>query len=205
MEFGRIPNKMTNFQCFQKRVFDILAAFAGLIVLWPVILVSWIIAARDTGASGFYVQTRVGRNAQPFKVIKLRTMKVNQSGGTITTKNDARITPWGAFFRKWKIDELPQLWNVLWGQMSFVGPRPDVPGYLDKLEGEDRVIWSLRPGITGPASIKYKDEEGILADVDDPKRYNDAVIWPDKVAINKEYISNWSLFRDVKYILETVL
>lgn len=195
---------MTKFQGFQKRSFDVVASAGGLLVLWPVILVTWIIARRDTGASGFYVQERLGRNAQPFKVVKLRTMRADMDGGTITAANDTRITPWGAFFRRWKLDELPQLWNVLKGDMSFVGPRPDVAGYLDGLTGDDQALWRVRPGITGPASIKYKDEEEILASKDNPIEFNDTVIWPDKVRINIEYLNNWSLLKDFKYILKTV-
>ncbi len=122
----------------------------------------------------------------------------------VTTSNDRRITKSGAFFRRTKIDELPQLFNVLIGDMSFVGPRPDVPGYADRLEGEARAILELRPGITGPASLKYKNEEEILAQQKDPKMYNDTVIWPDKVAINLEYIQNWSFKKDMEYIFQTI-
>jgi lipopolysaccharide/colanic/teichoic acid biosynthesis glycosyltransferase len=125
-------------------------------------------------------------------------------GSTVTTANDKRITKSGRFFRKYKIDELPQLINVLKGDMSFVGPRPDVPGYADKLEGEDRIILSIKPGITGPASLKYKNEEEILASEKNPKEYNDKIIWPDKVKINKEYIKNWSLKKDIEYIIKTI-
>lgn len=122
----------------------------------------------------------------------------------LATDNLSAITRSGAFFRKYKLDELPQLFNVLIGDMSIVGPRPDVPGYADTLAGNDRVILALRPGITGPASIKYKNEETMLAAVDDPRAYNDRIIWPDKVRINKEYIRNYSLWRDIKYILQTI-
>ena len=123
---------------------------------------------------------------------------------TVTTANDMRITKSGKFFRDSKIDELPQLFNVLFGSMSFVGPRPDVEGYADKLKGEDRAILTIRPGITGPASIKYKNEEEILAEQANPKEYNDQVIWPDKVAINLQYIKEWSLKKDIQYIIKTV-
>ena len=195
---------MTWFQKLQKRGFDIFASLGGLIVLWPVILITWWIARRDTHSTGFFKQERMGRNAKPFKVVKLRTMRAGEQGGTITAKNDARITPWGAFFRQWKLDELPQLWNVLKGEMSFVGPRPDVPGYLDQLTGSDKVLWALRPGITGPASLKYKDEEEILANVENTKVYNDTVIWPDKVKINIAYLDDWSLIQDINFILKTI-
>ena len=139
-----------------------------------------------------------------FKVVKLRTMRP-ENGTTVTTANDARITAMGQRLRRWKLDELPQLWNVLIGDMSFVGPRPDVPGFLDKLTGEDRALLTLRPGITGPASLKYRDEEQILAQVGEPERYNAEVIWPDKVRINLEYLRSWSLGKDLGFIIKTVL
>lgn len=194
---------MTMTQAFIKRTFDVVAAALGLFVLWPVILVTWALAARDTGASGFFRQVRVGRNGRLFKVVKLRTMYA-VGGTTVTTANDIRITPLGARFRRWKLDELPQLWNVLLGDMSFVGPRPDVPGYLDRLQGADRAILTLRPGITGPATLKYRDEEAILASVPDPEAHNATVIWPDKVRINLDYLRHWSLAGDLRYILQTV-
>ena len=122
----------------------------------------------------------------------------------ITQKNDVRITISGGIFRKTKIDELPQLWNVLIGQMSFVGPRPDVKGYADKLQGKDRVVLSVRPGITGPASLKYKDEEELLTEQSNPEHYNNEVIWPDKVKINVSYVKNWSFIQDMRYIYQTV-
>ena len=123
---------------------------------------------------------------------------------TVTTKNDIRITKWGHFFRRTKLDELPSLWNVLKGDMSLVGPRPDVPGYADKLTGDNRRILQLRPGITGPATLKYANEEQLLANVDDPVKYNDEVIFPDKVRINLEYLDNWSLWLDIKIIIRTI-
>ncbi|MBZ0129626.1 MAG: sugar transferase [Rhodobacteraceae bacterium] len=186
-----------------KRAFDIVAAALGLAVLWPLIGVTWYLAGRDTGASGFFRQERIGRGGRRFHVIKLRTMRPVE-GTTVTTTADARITPLGARFRRYKLDELPQLWNVLIGNMSFVGPRPDVPGFLDRLEGEEREILQLRAGITGPASIRYRNEEEILAEVDDPERYNAEVIWPDKVRLNLEYLRNWSFRKDIKYILQTL-
>lgn len=194
---------MTVMQSFIKRSFDIVLAGTGLFVLWPVILITWSLAARDTGASGFFRQERVGKGGRIFRVVKLRTMYPVE-GTTITTAHDSRITPLGAKLRHWKLDELPQLWNVLVGDMSLVGPRPDVPGFLDQLEGEDRKILCLRPGITGPATLKYRDEETILAGVPDPEAYNAIVIWPDKVRINLAYLREWSLIGDVRYILKTV-
>jgi len=123
---------------------------------------------------------------------------------TVTTKNDVRITPFGEFLRKWKFDELPSLWNVMKGDMSLVGPRPDVPGYADNLKGNDRRILQLRPGITGPATLKYANEEQLLASVNDPQKYNDEVIFPDKIKINLDYLDNWSLWLDIKIIFQTI-
>jgi len=140
-----------------------------------------------------------------FDLYKLRSMITrDHSGSTVTVKNDSSITAHGAFLRKFKIDELPQLINVLKGDMSLVGPRPDVPGYMDKLEGESKLLLELRPGITGPASIKYRDEEAILEKVRDPIIYNDSVIFPDKVSINLDYYNNYSLKMDMVYILATL-
>jgi len=186
-----------------KRGFDFIFSFIGLLLTFPIILIAWIIASIETKSNGMFSQIRVGENGKLFKIYKIKTMK-NKKGTTITTANDDRITKSGRIFRKYKIDELPQLWNVLIGDMSFVGPRPDVPGYADKLEGDDRIVLSIKPGITGPASLKYKNEEEILAQVENPKEYNDKVIWPDKVKINKEYIKNWSLKKDIEYIIKTV-
>jgi len=186
-----------------KRLFDIVFAFIGLLITWPIILIAWVVASIETKSNGFFLQKRVGKDGRLFTIIKIKTMYPNK-GSSVTTANDERITKSGRFFRKYKIDELPQLINVLKGDMSFVGPRPDVPGYADKLEGEDRIILSVRPGITGPATLKYKNEEEILAKVDNPKEYNDKVIWPDKVKINKEYIKNWSFKKDLEYIIQTI-
>ena len=190
---------------FIKRSFDIVVSFLGLTFSWWLIFIAWVIATFETKSNGFFIQKRVGKNGKIFNVIKIKTMKkVEGVDTTITSSNDVRITKSGKFFRDTKIDELPQLINVLIGDMSFVGPRPDVPGYADKLEGEDRIVLSIRPGITGPASLKYKNEEEILASQNDPKWYNDKIIWPDKVRINKEYIKNWSLKTDIEYIIKTV-
>ena len=186
-----------------KRLFDFSLALLGLLITWPIIFISWIIASIETKSNGFFLQKRVGENGKIFTIIKIKTMYPN-NGSTITTINDNRIIKSGKIFRKYKIDELPQLINVLKGDMSFVGPRPDVPGYADNLKGEDRLILKIKPGITGPASIKYKNEEEILAKVDNPKEYNDNIIWPDKVRINKEYIKNWSLKKDIQYIIKTI-
>lgn len=189
----------------QKRVFDVVLSLFGLALTWWVIFIAWLVATFETKSNGLFVQKRVGKDGKLFNVYKIKTMKkVDGIDTTITSANDVRITKSGAFFRKTKIDELPQLFNVLFGTMSFVGPRPDVSGYADKLEGEDKIILSVRPGITGPASLKYKDEEEILSKQQNPKKYNDEVIWPDKVKINKHYIKNWSLKKDIEYILKTI-
>jgi lipopolysaccharide/colanic/teichoic acid biosynthesis glycosyltransferase len=190
---------------FIKRLFDITLSFFGLLVSWWIILIAWVVASFETKSNGFFIQRRVGKDGKLFNVYKIKTMKkIDGVNTTITSANDIRITKSGKFFRDTKIDELPQLFNVLVGDMSFVGPRPDVKGYADKLKGEDRIVLSIRPGITGPASLKYKNEEEILSKKENPKEYNDTVIWPDKVRINKEYIRNWSLAKDIQYIIKTV-
>jgi lipopolysaccharide/colanic/teichoic acid biosynthesis glycosyltransferase len=188
-----------------KRLFDFIVSLFGWIFSGWFILIAWIVASVETESNGFFIQKRVGKDGKLFNVIKIKTMKkVDGVNTTITSSNDVRITKSGKFFRDTKIDELPQLWNVLIGDMSFVGPRPDVPGYADKLECDDLIVLTIRPGITGPASLKYKNEEEILSIQDNPKEYNDTVIWPDKVKINKEYIKNWSLKKDIEYIFKTV-
>ena len=190
---------------FIKRAFDLCISIFGLVFFSWLILITWFIATIETNSNGFYIQKRVGRNGKLFKLIKIKTMKPHDGiKTTVTTKNDARITKWGMFFRKTKLDELPSLWNVLMGDMSLVGPRPDVPGYADKLVGKDRRILELRPGITGPATLKYANEEELLANVDDPIKYNDEIIFPDKVKINLEYLDNWSLGLDIKIIFRTI-
>ena len=193
-------------QAFMKRFFDFGVALLGIFFLWWLILVAWIMASIDTRSNGFFIQARVGKDGRTVRVVKIKTMRPDTNHvTTITQSGDPRITRLGRLFRKTKIDELPQLWNVLLGQMSFVGPRPDVPGYADRLVGEDRAILSLRPGITGPATLKYRNEEEILAAQEDPVRYNDEVIYPDKVKVNLQYIREWSFLGDIRYILQTVL
>lgn len=188
-----------------KRSFDIIFALTGIVLLWWVILISFVVATIDTREWGFFTQVRVGKHGKLFKIVKIRTMrKVPGINSTVTRKGDPRITKTGALLRKLKIDELPQLFNVLLGHMSFVGPRPDVPGYADRLEGEDRMILNVRPGITGPATLHFRNEEALLAQQEDPDRYNDEVIYPAKVALNKAYIQNFSMKEDIKFILRTV-
>jgi lipopolysaccharide/colanic/teichoic acid biosynthesis glycosyltransferase len=153
----------------------------------------------------FFNQNRIGRNAKPFRIVKFRTMRVNHGGSTISVKGESRITPLGAVLRKYKLDELPELWNILKGDMSFVGPRPDVPGYADKLTGTDRLLLTIRPGLTGAASLKYFNEEELLADQPDPIKFNDEVLYPEKVRIDNNYVRNWSFWLDIKIIIFTLL
>ena len=189
-----------------KRFFDILASFFGLLILWPVlVIVAILVKVKMPGGPAFFCQKRVGKDGKLFTCHKFRTMVVAHNGSSVSVSGDSRITPFGATLRHYKLDELPELWDVLIGNMSFVGPRPDVPGYADKLEGDDRVVLKLRPGITGPATLKYRNEEELLAQVDDPQRYNDEVIWPDKVKLNLYYLQHYSFWMDLKLIFATVL
>lgn len=192
-------------QAATKRCFDFVTSLLGLLVTWWVILLAWLAASIDTRSNGFFIQRRVGKGGQLFTVVKIKTMRPDgKLTTTVTRSGDPRITRLGAFFRRTKIDELPQLWNVLMGDMSFVGPRPDVPGFADTLQGEARAMLSIRPGITGPATLKYRNEEELLASVDDPVAYNREVIWPDKVRLNLAYIRDWRLADDLRYIWQTV-
>jgi lipopolysaccharide/colanic/teichoic acid biosynthesis glycosyltransferase len=192
-------------QALGKRVFDFCVSLLGLGLTFWVILPAWLLATLDTRKNGFFTQDRVGRDGRIFRVIKIRTMRdVPGVKTTVTTEKDQRITSLGRFWRKTKIDELPQLINVLKGDMSFVGPRPDGPGFADRSVGEERLLLSIRPGITGPATLKYRNEEQILMEVDDPEKYNREVIFPDKVRINLKYIREYSFWKDLKYIWKTV-
>ena len=195
---------LTKGQKFCKRSFDIIFSVLALVILWPLMLLAIIISTIETKQNGLFFQKRIGKDAKPFFIIKIRTMQTDQEDqNTITTAEDSRITKVGTFFRRNKIDELPQLINVLLGNMSFVGPRPDVEGYADTLEGDDKIILSVKPGVTGPATLKYKDEEELLSQAENPQKYNDEVLWPDKVKINKEYVQNWSFSKDLSYIIRT--
>ena len=189
-----------------KSIFDRTASFFGLVFLFPVLIVVGIlIRIKMPGGPIIFKQRRVGQHGQLFTMYKFRSMTVGHSGSSVSVKGESRITPLGAKLRKYKLDELPELWNVLIGDMSLGGPRPDVPGYADKLEGENRRMLLLKPGITGPASLKYRNEEEILAEQENPQKYNDAVLFPDKVQINIEYLDNWSFWNDIKIIIYTVL
>lgn len=180
-------------------------AAAGLLALWPVlVVVAVLIKVRMPGGPVIFRQRRVGRGGRLFTMYKFRSMTVGHGGSSVSVAGESRITPLGHVLRRYKLDELPELWNVLIGDMSLVGPRPDVPGYADRLTGEDRDVLRLRPGITGPASLKYANEEEILALVDDPQRYNDEVIFPDKVRINLQYYRSHSLAGDIRLIFATI-
>ena len=189
---------------FFKWCFDRIVALAGLVVLFLPFLVIAILIKLDSKGPVFFLQTRIGKDGKPFKICKFRTMKHLSEGETVTTANDPRVTRIGRWLRHSKVDCLSELVNVLTGQMSLVGPRPDVSGYADQLQGDQRRILCMRPGITGPASIKYRNEEDLLAQQANPKAYNDNVIWPDKVRINLDYLDHWSVCTDLKLILNTI-
>lgn len=203
-----------------KWFFDRLAALCGLLLIWWVFpLVAILIKVKMPGGPAFFCQKRVGKDGKLFTCHKFRTMTVKHSGSTVSVAGDSRITPLGAKLRHYKIDELPGLWDVLIGNMSFVGPRPDVPGYADKLEGADRDVLKLRPGITGPATLKYRVEDEMIAEYVAKKQaegdtrpmqeiateYNDKVIYPDKVRLNCYYYRNYSFIKDIQMIFATVL
>jgi len=192
-------------QVILKRLFDIVFSIAGLLFTSWLIFIAFIASTIDTRANGFFTQVRVGRYGKCFKVIKIRTMRPQAGPGTtITCSDDPRISSLGKILRRLKIDELPQLINIFVGHMSFVGPRPDVPGYADELTGYDRIVLSVRPGLTGPATLKYRREENMLATTDNPEEYNRNVIFPDKVRINREYILNYHFWEDMKSIFKTI-
>lgn len=189
---------------FFKWCFDRFVALIGLLVLFLPLLIIGILIKIDSKGPMFFMQWRIGRGGKPFRICKFRTMKDQAEGDTVTTAEDPRVTRMGHWLRHSKVDCLTELVNVFIGQMSFVGPRPDVPGYADQLQGDDRRILQLRPGITGHASIKYRNEEELLAQQPNPKSYNDTVIWPDKVKINLAYLDNWSFIGDIKLIFKTI-
>ena len=212
-----------------KWLFDKLISLIGLISLSPLLLIVALLIKWKMPGPILFRQQRVGRYGRIFTVYKFRTMTVkaeasvasrNSEATSIASQEQNRITPLGEKLRRYKLDELPELWNVLKGDMSFVGPRPDVPGYADQLQGEDREVLLLRPGITGPASLKYRNEEDILEAVDEAlqkgrsglpmgittvQEYNDNVIYPDKVRLNRYYLHHYSFIKDIKMIVCTVL
>jgi len=203
-----------------KFLFDRIVSLIGLLILWPVlVIVAILVKIKMPGGPAFFVQNRVGKDGKLFKCHKFRSMTVKHSGSSVSVAGDSRITPFGAKLRHYKLDELPELWDVLIGNMSFVGPRPDVPGYADKLEGDDRDVLKLRPGITGPATLKYRLEDEMISDYVSKKQkegdtrdmqdiaveYNDTVIYPDKVRINCYYYRHYSFIKDIQMIFCTVL
>lgn len=205
---------------FSKWIFDRSVAFLGLVFLWPLLVVIAImVKVRMPGGTVLFVQKRIGKDGKLFNCHKFRTMTVNHNGSTVSVAGDSRITPFGATLRHYKLDELPGLWDVLFGNMSFVGPRPDVPGYADKLQGDDRDVLKLRPGITGPATLKYRLEDEMISvyvakcQAEGDKRpmqeiateYNDNVIYPDKVRLNCYYYRHYSFMKDIQMIFCTVL
>lgn len=187
-----------------KRIFDIFFSLFGLFIFFVPVIVLIFLATISTKKFGLYTQQRVGKHAVLFTMFKIRTMKGDEDDNFMTLQNDNRITLFGKFLRKFKLDELPQLFNVFMGNMSLVGPRPDVVGYADELVGNDRIILTVKPGITGPATIKFKKEEAILESQINPLKYNDEVIWKEKIRINKKYIEDWTLIGDLKFILKTI-
>ena len=189
---------------FFKWCFDRIVALVGLLVLLVPLLVIAILIKVDSKGPVFFMQTRIGKEGKPFRICKFRTMIHQSEGNSVTVAGDLRVTRIGHWLRHSKVDCLTELINVLIGQMSLVGPRPDVPGYADELQGDNRQILQLRPGITGPASIKYRNEEELLAQQTDPKWYNDNVIWLDKVKINLDYLNHWTFFGDLNLIFKTV-
>ena len=210
-----------------KWIFDRLVSLIGLLLLWPVLMIVAILIKVKMPGPILFVQKRVGKDGKLFDCHKFRSMKVDHGGSTVSVAGESRITPLGAKLRHYKLDELPELWDVFIGNMSFVGPRPDVPGYADALKGEDREVLKLRPGITGPATMKYRDEEeqiaefisemkneelrmknGIPADYSDEQVavwYNDTVLYPDKVRLNRYYLHHYSFIKDIQMIVYTVL
>jgi lipopolysaccharide/colanic/teichoic acid biosynthesis glycosyltransferase len=178
-----------------KRLFDLLFALVGLIIALPILLFLYLLASIDTQQNGLFSQKRIGQFGLPFTIYKLRTFGLSK---------EKPISKFGAFLRHSKLDELPQLWNIIIGNMSFVGPRPDIAGYYDLLQGENKKILELKPGLTSLASIKYANEEYILAQQENPLWYNDTVIFPDKVKMNLEYYYSNSIYYDLKIIWKTV-
>lgn len=203
-----------------KWLFDRIVAFFGLLILWPVLgIVAILVKVKMPGGPAFFIQKRVGKDGKLFKCHKFRTMTVKHNGSTVSVAGDSRITPLGAKLRHWKLDELPGLWDVFIGNMSFVGPRPDVPGYADRLVGDDRDVLKLRPGITGPATLKYRLEDEMISAYVAQRHaagdtrpmqeiaveYNDKVIYPDKVRLNCYYYRHYSFVKDIQMIFCTVL
>jgi lipopolysaccharide/colanic/teichoic acid biosynthesis glycosyltransferase len=197
---------LTRAQAFTKRTLDVVLAAAGLFVAAIPLAILAAAVKRSSPGPALFRQERVGRGGRTFNCVKLRTMRLGaEAMGTVTTKGDERVTPVGRWMRQYKLDEMPQLWNVLVGDMSLVGPRPDVPGFADQLAGADRVVLSVRPGITGPATLRFRDEEEELALQEDPVRYNREVVFPEKVRLNKQYVESYSCLADLGYMWRTLV
>lgn len=179
---------------FWKRILDFLLALFGILVLFPLLVVLYILSSTDVSGNGLFVQERIGQFGKPFMLFKFKSIH----------PESRKVSAYGKFIRRFKLDELPQLFNILKGDMSFVGPRPDIPGYYDVLKGEDRRILALKPGLTSEASIKYRNEDALLEEQEDPDRYNDEVLFPDKVKMNLEYLKKISLKTDLKIIIRTI-
>ncbi|WP_040251240.1 sugar transferase [Psychroserpens mesophilus] len=193
---------ITKTQLKVKRSFDLLFSILLIPVLIIPIILFVVIATIDTGQFGLFLQKRVGQHGKLFHIYKIRTLRKEAH---VLGQLDLSATRFGKFLRRFKLDELPQIFNVLFGTMGFVGPRPDLPGFADELEGDDKIILKIKPGITGPATLKYKDEERILAQQLDPETYNRTIIWPDKVKLNKKYIENYSFSLDLNFILKSIV
>ena len=196
---------LTPAQAAAKRLMDLAGATVGLVLLSPVIVAAYLAATIDTRSNGLFTQERVGRGGRRFRVAKIRTMRNDPTFDTsVTAADDPRITRLGRWLRRHKIDELPQLWNVLVGQMSLVGPRPEVPGFADLLTGDDAMILTVRPGITGPATLHFRNEAALLEATDDREAYNRDVLFPAKVRMNLDYVRRYSLRRDLDLLWQTV-
>jgi len=197
---------MINYRNGGKRIFDFILAIFGLLLCSWIIFIAAIVASLETRSLGIFRQVRVGKDGKRFDIYKIKTMRSCSSCmSVLTTKSDRRVTQTGRLLRRLKIDELPQLFNVLLGDMSFVGPRPEVPEYADYIYQQAPSIFEIRPGVTGPATIKYRNEESILERVPDVKQFNDEVILPDKININLKYLKNFSLGTDALYIFKTFM
>lgn len=203
--FVGVPEMLNFRQKCLKRIFDLSFAIPGIVLTSPFVAIATLLATFDTKECGIFSQSRIGRGGNSFSVYKIRSMRSSNSvATTITTSTDPRITKLGSILRRTKVDELVQLWNVVKGDMSLVGPRPDMAGWADCLDGDDRIILAVRPGITGPASIYFKDEEQLLSLVEDPVAYNKEIIWPKKVQLNRNYIENWTALSDIKILMQTI-
>lgn len=201
-----VNSEGANAEEFIRRAVDAATAIMALTVASPVLLVMMIAIKLDSPGPVIFRQTRVGRYGEPFQILKLRTMRqdAESQGGQLTVGADPRVTRVGYFLRKWKLDEIPQLVNVVRGEMALVGPRPEVPRYVDMYTDEQRRVLAVRPGITDPASIKFRNESELMAGQSDPESYYREVLMPSKLSINLAYLEDRSLLSDIRVLLETV-